>query len=431
MKTEKEIKKTKTSDSLSPERRQPFMTLRFRDYRLLLFGQSLSQVGTQMQVAAIGWQIYLLTHDPFQLGLIGLFRIVPLVACSLLGGSVADTVDRRRLLLVTQTALMIFATLLALVTLSGAITVWWIYGLTAVSAAVDAFDRPTYSALVPSLVPREQLANALSLNTVSWQAATIVGPGLGGIVIALLGVNGVYWLNAASYLAVIAALLLIHYRPSGPSGRKVSLALAVEGLQFVWHKKILVATMLLDFFATFFSSATTLLPIFATDVLHVSSVGFGLLSAAEAVGAVVTSLIMASLNINRIRQPGKILLVAVFFFALFTVIFGYSTWLPLSLFCLAMVGASDTVSMVLRQTIGQLITPSEMMGRMQSVRMIFFAGGPQLGELEAGAVARWGGAPFSVVSGGIACAVVVVLVAVAGKQLRDYKFELGEPIYKA
>lgn len=405
------------------ERRRAFSALQHKDFRLLLFGQSVSQIGTQMQVAAIGWQVYQLTHDAFQLGLIGIFRVGPLIACSLLGGSVADSVDRRRLLLVTQTILMLCAVALAFVTLSGSANVVWIYGLIAFAGATDAFDRPTYSALVPSLVPRSQLANALSLNTLSFQTATIVGPGLGGVTIALLGVQGAYWINAISYLAVIMSLLLISFRPGAGSGRKVSIALAVEGLRFVWGKKILVSTMLLDFFATFFSSATTLLPIFAADVLHTNEVGFGLLSASEAIGAASTSLIMALVHVNRFRKPGRLLLVAVFFFALFTILFGFSNWLPFSLFCLAMVGASDTVSMVLRQTIAQLVTPDEMRGRMQSVNMIFYAGGPQLGEVEAGIVARVGGAPLSVVSGGIACVIIIGLITLSSRQLRDYKFE--------
>lgn len=421
--TKKEATPNKATTESAPERRRPYQALQHRDYRLLLTGETLSQIGSMMQVSAVGWQIYLLTHDAFQLGLIGVCRVVPLIICSILGGSAADSIDRRRLLLVTQTLLMLCAVALATVTLTGAVNVFWIYGLIALSSAINAFDTPAYSALIPSLVPRDQLANALSLNTVSWQLATIIGPGLGGIVIAVLTVQGAYWLNAASYLAVLAALLLIHFRPNGPTGRKISIALALEGLRFVFSRKILISTMLLDFFATFFSSATTLLPIFATDVLHANSVGFGVLSAATAVGAVVTSIIMASLHINRFKEPGKILLISVFFYALFTVAFGYSTWLPLSLVCLMGVGASDTVSMVLRQTIAQLVTPDEVRGRMQSVNMIFFMGGPQLGEVEAGVAARLGGAPFSVVTGGIACAVIVVLIAALSRPLRKYEFD--------
>jgi predicted MFS family arabinose efflux permease len=272
-------------------------------------------------------------------------------------------------------------------------------------------------------VPRDQLSSAISLNTLNFQVATVIGPGLGGIIIALAGVQGVYWIDAASYVAVILSLVFIHYRPVSRPATRVNLAAAIEGLQFVWSNKILVSTMLLDFIATFFASSRTLLPIFATDVLHSGEIGFGLLSAADSVGAVITSLVMAWLNPSRLKHPGIILLVAVFFFSLFTILFGFSTVLPLSLFCLFMTGACDTVSVVLRQTVSQLVTPDELRGRMQSVNMIFFAGGPQLGELEAGIVARLAGAGFSVVTGGIACALVVLAIATLSPTLRKYQFE--------
>jgi MFS family permease len=426
MQTEKE-NKAKPASKVQPDppapRQKPFRALENRDFRLLWFGQAVSQLGTQMRLAGIGWQIYLLTHDPLQLGAIGLCRVIPLVALSLLGGSAADMRDRRKLLLIAETILMFCSAGLAFVTLSGVVNVWWIYGITIFSSSVNAFERPSFSALVPVLVPRNQLSSAISLNTLNFQAATVIGPGLGGVVIALTGVQGVYWIDAASYLAVLASLLFIHYRPVSRPTQRISLAAAVEGLQFVWGNKILVSTMLLDFFATFFASSRTLLPIFATDVLHSGEIGFGLLSAADSVGAVITSLIMAWLNPSRFRHPGIILLVGVFFFSVFTALFGYSTSLPFSLLCLFFVGASDTVSMVLRQTISQLVTPDELRGRMQSVNMIFFAGGPQLGELEAGIVARIGGPAVSVVSGGIACVAVVLVVTALGSGLRKYKFE--------
>ncbi len=422
---------TENNKKISPEatdvtaapRQKPFRALQNRDFRLLWTGQAISQLGTQMRIAGIGWQIYLLTHDPLQLGAIGLCRVVPLVAFSLIGGSAADVGDRRKVLLIAEAVLMFFSAALAVVTLTGMVNVWWIYGITILSSATNAFERPSFSALVPALVPRHELSSAISLNTLNFQIATVIGPGLGGIIIALGGVQGVYWIDAASYSAVLMSLILINYRPVKRITQRISLEAAIEGLQFVWSNKILVSTMLLDFFATFFASSRTLLPIFATDILHSGEIGFGLLSAADAVGAVITSLIMAWVNPNRFKHPGVILLVAVFFFSCFTILFGYSTFLPFSLACLFMVGACDTVSMVLRQTISQLVTPDELRGRMQSVNMIFFAGGPQLGELEAGIVARLGGAGLSVVTGGIACALIVVLISGMSPTLRQYRFE--------
>ena len=247
-------------------RPKPFRALQNRDFRLLWMGQAISQLGTQMRIAGIGWQIYLLTHDPLQLGAIGLCRVVPLVAFSLIGGSAADVGDRRKLLLIAEAILMFFSAALAVVTLTGAVNVWWIYGITILSSATNAFERPSFSALVPALVPRDQLSSAISLNTLNFQTATVIGPGLGGVIIAFTGVQGVYWIDAASYIAVLISLIFINYRPVSRPTQRISIASAIEGLRFVWGNKILVSTMLLDFFATFFASSRTLLPIFATDI---------------------------------------------------------------------------------------------------------------------------------------------------------------------
>ncbi|HEX2913472.1 MAG TPA: MFS transporter [Chloroflexia bacterium] len=425
METTESQKQVETEIVGDPPRKknQPFRALQYRDYRLLWLGQGVSQIGTMMRLSAIGWQIYILTRDPLQLGIIGVCRVLPLVLFSFVSGPTADAVNRRKLLLVAEVILGLCSLSLALLTMTNMINVWWIYGIIIFSSAVNAFERPAYAALIPALVPRKELASALSLNTLNFQTATIVGPGLGGMVIGLIGVQGAYFFDAASYVAVFASLLFIHYRQAPATGQRISLEAALEGLRFVWGKKILVATMLLDFFATFFGSSRLLLPVIATEVLHTNEFGFGLLSSADAVGAVITSFVMAWLSPGRFKHPGIIVLVAVFFYSFFTVCFGLSTSLPLSLLFLAFIGASDTVSMVLRQTISQLVTPDEMRGRMQSVNMIFFMGGPQLGELEAGTVARLVNVQVSVISGGIACILLVLLVSYSSKQLRHYQFE--------
>ncbi|NWJ47248.1 MAG: MFS transporter [Chloroflexi bacterium] len=414
--------------SLSPtnapaRKTSPYKVLANRDYRLLWFGQLVSQIGTQMRLAAIGWQIYVLTHDPLQLGLIGICRIVPLIFFSFIGGPAADAKDRRRLLLVTETILLFFSAVLALVTVTGVVTVWWIYGITIMTSIANAFERPAYSALIPSLVPRTQLGNAMSLNTVNFQISIILGSGLGGTIIAIFGLQGAYIIDAVSYLAVTLALLLIKHRPIVKSGNRVSVKAAFEGIHFVWKQKILVSIMLLDFFATFFGTSRLLLPVITTEVLHSNEVGFGLLSASEFIGGLLCSLVMGWVNVQNLKKPGIVLLVAVFIYSLSIILFGFSNWFPLSMLFLALSGAADTVSMVLRQTIAQLVTPDELRGRMQSINMIFFMGGPQLGEMEAGIVAKAAGAPFSVVSGGIACMLVVLSISYYARQLRDYRFE--------
>ncbi|MGI8967616.1 MAG: MFS transporter [Chloroflexota bacterium] len=404
----------------SPTSRSPLIALRHRDFRLYWGGQMVSTAGSMMQTAAVAWQVYLLTHSAVALGLIGLVRVGPIVVFSLGGGVVADAIDRRRLLMVTQTALLLTSVGLALLTLSGHISIWLIYLLTAIAAAALAFDSPARQALVPSLVPRAHLPNALSLNGTMFQTASVVGPSLAGVVIATRGVASVYLLDAVSFLAVLAVLFVIRPPRLAAEGRSISLDAAFEGLRFVFRTPILLSTMFLDFVATFFGSAIALLPIFAHDILHVGSQGYGLLYAAPAMGSILAGVTMAFIAGHIIHQ-GRTIIVAVMIYAVCTTLCGLSHVFLLSLFFLAGTGAADTVSMILRQTVRQIVTPDELRGRMTSVSMVFFMGGPQLGEFEAGMLARALGASFSVISGGIAALLATGVIAVYGARLRQYK----------
>ena len=402
-----------------------FVALRHRNFRLIWIGLMLSFTGTMMQNAALLWHVSLLVPERkgLALGLVGLVKVVPIVFFSMISGVVADAWDRRRLMLMTQVAATAVA--LALLTFRGLAVVWPIYVLAALGAAVGAFDMPARAALVPSLVPREHLPNAISLNTIMFQTASVAGPSLGGLLIAAAGVGWVYLANALSFGAVIAALLLMRDVPvrqpsEGGSRDDVSLRAAVEGLRFVFHSPLIRSTMLLDFLATFFSSATALLPIFAQDILRVGAKGYGWLYAAPAAGALVASAAMVPLT-ERIERRGPTLLWAVAGYGLATVVFGVSRSFWLTFACLALTGATDTVSMIIRNIVRQLETPDRLRGRMTGVNMIFFMGGPQLGELEAGAVANWLGPVFSVVSGGVGCLVATAWVAFATPALRHYK----------
>jgi MFS family permease len=322
----------------------------------------------------------------------------------------------------------IFAGVLALLTWRGLDHVWPIYVISAAGAAAGAFDLPARQALTPNLVPIEDLPNALTLNTIMFQIAAVAGPAVGGLVIAQLGIGWTYAFNAVSFLVVIAALLMMRNVPatlkeqteSGEKRTEFTLHAAMEGLRFVFRAPLIRSTMLLDFFATFFSSATALLPIYAQDILNVGAGGYGWLVAAPAVGAIVTSAIMVK-AVDVIEYRGRVLLVAVVGYGLATVGFGVSTIFWLSFFMLAMTGATDTVSMVFRNVIRQLETPDHLRGRMMGVNMVFFMGGPQLGELEAGLVANWLGAVFSVASGGIGCIIATVWIAAKTPALRAYR----------
>ncbi|MCC7143545.1 MAG: MFS transporter [Candidatus Eisenbacteria bacterium] len=402
-----------------------FPALRSRNFRLLWSGQFVSFTGSMMQSAAVLWHVSLLC-DPAQkgvaLGLVGLTRVIPIVAFSILGGLFSDAHDRRRIMLVTQSVMTATAGLLALLTLRGAESLWAIYLLSALNAAASAFDAPARQSLAPNLVPREHLPNAISLNTTMFQLASVLGPSLAGIAIAGFGVGWVYLLNAISFLAVLGALIAMRDLPTrGPSERgAISWAAAREGLGFVFRTPILRGSMLLDFFATFFSSATALLPIFAQDILRVGPTGYGWLYAAPSIGALCTGAAMVPL-IERIEQRGRVLFLSVAGYGLATVGFGLSTSLWPAFVCLALTGATDTVSMVIRNVIRQLHTPDRLRGRMTSVSMIFFMGGPQLGELEAGLVAQAWGAPVSVTGGGLLCLGAVGWIAAKTPTLRRYR----------
>lgn len=414
-----------------------FPALRSRNFRLLWLGQGISAVGSMMQVWAINWQLYALTHHALALGLIGLFRVVPIVLFSLIGGTVADAWDRRKVMLVTQTTLASVAAALGLLTVTHHMTAAAIYGLTVVAAAAMSFDNPARQALIPQLVPREDFASAIALNSIVFRTATIAGPMTAGLMIARGGLGDTYWINAASFLAVIAALLAMRgvagapepesAEPSSTNEEKrarVSVAALTEGLRFVWRTPILVWTLSLDFLATFFSSANALLPIFARDILHAGARGYGLLAAAEAVGALGAGLL---LSLGRpIVHQGRTVIWAVAAYGAATVVFGASHVFWLSWLALAAGGVADSVSTIMRQTIRQLVTPDRLRGRMTSVNMVFFMGGPQLGELEAGLAATWLGAPWSVITGGLGCLLAVALVAARAPMLRNYQAPQGE-----
>ena len=400
-----------------------FAALRHRDFRLLWLGMIVSVTGSQMQSVAINWHVYQITKSAFALGLVGLFRGLPIVLCSLAGGVVADAVDRKKLLVVTQIVMLVSAALLGITTFMGLETVWPIYLLSALGSAAMAFDTPARQSLMPALVPIEDFPNAVSLGLIVFNVATIGGPALAGLILAESSPAVIYVLNAVSFLAVIAALLLMRASGSpelqGKRRDALSFAALKEGFRFVWRTPIIVQTMTLDFVATFFASATLLLPIFAQEVLHVSARGYGILAAAPAAGSVITALILA--RVGSFKGQGRIVVVSVAIYGLATAAFGLSRMFWLSLLMLAVTGAADTVSTVLRQTIRQLVTPNHLRGRMTSINMMFFMGGPQLGELEAGVLASFIGAPLSVVIGGLASLLAACIASVKSKSLMNYE----------
>jgi MFS family permease len=395
--------------------------LRHRRFTLLWLGLLVSVAGSQMQVWALFWHIRTLTDQPIALGGIGAARIVPVVVFSLIGGAIADSFNRRRILYLTQSAMALVAVGLGLLTQFEHITIWHIYLLTAVQAVAIAFDLPARQALVPNLVPTEDLPNAFSMTSIAFQTGAILGPAVSGFVIAYGGLQTVYYINAVTYLAVILALVMmgdIPQRVSRARRQGISLEAIREGVSFIVHQPIILSSMVLDFIATFFASANTLMPIVAVDVLHVGVVQYGWLSAAQSVGAVLAALIVS--QISELRRQGALFLGSVIIFGIATVVFGLSPWFMLAWIALAVTGAADSVSTIIRNTIRQLQTPDEIRGRMTSVNQIFFQGGPQLGEIEAGVVAQLFGAPIAIITGGIGSIVGVLLIARKWPMLRAY-----------
>jgi MFS family permease len=405
------------------------VALQHRNFRLLWAGLLLSFTGSYMQNAALLWHVSLLAppdRKGLALGMVGLVRVVPIITFSMIAGVFADAHNRRHLMLVTQTGAALVAVALATATASGAVSLWLLYALAALGGGVGAFDLPARQSLVPTLVPREHLPSAISLNAIVMQTAAVAGPALGGIMIASTGLTWVYAVNALSFGFVIAGLLMMRGVPGRPTtaggDNDVSLRAAREGLRFVFRSPLIRSTMLIDFFATFFASATALLPIFAQDVLDVGPEGYGWLYAAPAAGAVTMSLAMVLLT-HHIRRRGAVLLWSVVLYGAATVGFGVSRSFWISFACLALTGVADTVSMVIRNIVRQLETPDHLRGRMLGVNMIFFRGGPELGEVEAGAVANWFGAPISVITGGVGCLLATGWLAAVTPELRRYRAE--------
>ena len=394
--------------------------LHYRDFRLLLIGEVTSAIGSEMFYVALNWQMYLLTHSALALGLLGLAGFIPAMLFSLLGGNFADAHNRKKILYITQPILMLGSVLLALTTFAHIFTPLFMYIIAGIVAATVAFDHPARSSLIPNLVDKKDFTNTLSVYEMFEQIARITGPLSAGFLIAGIGVGSIYGIDAISTIAVLLALLLMKHTGE-PGGQKsaVSLNSIKEGLTFVRSKTLLWSTILVDFFATFLALATVLLPIYANEILHVGPQGLGLLYATPSIGAIVAGFIMTLKG--RVRFQGKTLLFAVALFGLATILFGLSHVYILSVFALALIGGFDSISVLMRENIQQLATPDTVRGRVASIAMNFWMGGPQLGEFEAGLLAALIGVQLSVVTGGVATIVFVGIMAFLVPALRKYQ----------
>jgi MFS family permease len=380
--------------------------LKISSFRYFFLSRVAMTMSNQMLMVIVAWQMYDITHSAYDLGMVGLAQFVPALALCLVVGQVADRYDRRRVLI----ACLIGQCAVALLLIAGTMGGWLGRELILIASlglgTAKAFQLPTQQALLPTLVPLSMLPRALAINSAGSQFATILGPAIGGF-IYVAGAAIVYSACAVMCLFAIAMICLIRCEPVRSFRERVTLRSLFAGISFIWMRKEVLGAISLDLFAVLFGGATALLPIFARDVLHIASWGLGLLRSAPAVGALLVSLYLARYPIQ--RRVGKMMFGSVALYGLATLVFALSRSFPLSLAALALTGAFDMVSVVVRQSLVQLETPNEMRGRVSAVNSIFIGASNQLGEFESGVTAGWLGAVPSVLVGGAGTVLIVVL----------------------
>jgi MFS family permease len=393
----------------------PYEALRFPDYRRLLAGNMLASVGTEMQAVAVGWELYERTGSTAALGFVGLAQFLPVFLLSLPAGHAADRYSRKALLVLAMAVTATSSLGLALLSWSQG-PVPLVFVCVTLAGVGQALRAPARSALIAHLVPPEALHNAVTWNSSGWQIASMLGPAVGGLAIAVTRRALEAYVLAGACAVVCAVLMVpIRPRPGGIGRQTLSLDSLLAGVRFVWRTKLILATITLDLFAVLLGGATALLPVFVKDILHVGPEWLGWLRAAPSIGALATALLMA--HRPPLRRAGPTLLWAVAGFGAATVVFGVSTSPWLSFAALTVTGALDNISVVVRGTLVQLLTPDAMRGRVSAVSMIFISSSNQLGEFESGITADWFGPIWSVVGGGVGTILVVLAAMLRWPQL--------------
>ncbi|HZA98812.1 MAG TPA: MFS transporter [Gemmatimonadales bacterium] len=406
---------------MSLPRHDPYAALRVLNFRWFVASLMAMTIATQIQAVVVAWQIYDLTHDPLSLGLIGLAEAVPFIGVALFAGHVADRMSRLRISLIALAALFVCSVALLGFTLApGIITpgrVWPIYLVIFLSGIARSFLQPARSALGAELVPRELYPNAVTWRSSTWQFATVVGPAVGGLVYGFGSASAAYALDAVIMGISVLALAAMRHSPlqTAASGESFVESLTT-GIRFVRRKPIVLGALSLDLFSVLFGGAVALLPVFAAEILHVGPQGLGILRAAPAVGAVTMSVLLA--HLPPLRQAGRTLLYSVALFGLCMIGFGLSRNFLLSIALLGASGMADTVSVVVRSTLLQVLTPTYLLGRVSAVNAIFIGSSNEIGAFESGTAARLIGTVPAVVLGGMATLVVVAITAVKVPSLR-------------
>ncbi len=382
--------------------------LRFdRDFRWLWAGQAISGIGNQVTRLALPYQVYAQTGSTLAIAGLTFFQLVPILVFSLGAGSIADAVDRRRLLRITQLGSLACSAALAILALQPAAPLPGLYAVAFVSAAFGSMDQPARSSSIPRLVARERLPAAIALNQLNFQIASVVGPTVAGLLIATVGLAGAYLVDVVTFAASFAALFAISPLPPLVAAARPGLTAIREGLRFAWQRRVILATYVIDLDAMIFGMPTALFPALALDVFHSGPQGLGLLAAAPSAGALLGALLSGW--VSRVRRVGLAVIVAVAIWGAAITLFGLATFGPTTLsfalacFFLAVAGAADVLSAVFRSTIVQLVAPDQLRGRIASIHILVVTSGPRIGDIEAAAVASAIGAQASVVSGGLLC----------------------------
>ena len=386
-----------------------------RDFRLLFGGQIIGVIGNQVRVVAIPYLVFLMTRSSLMVGLVSLAQFAPTLFLALAGGALADTIDRKRLLVISEILLVITAAMLAIPTLRGNPPLWYIFVIVTISAGIQAVDSPIRSAVIPRLVGREQVANAMAISQVTWQLGAVAGPAIAGLIIARFNIGVALMLTMLTWL--ISLVLLIPVTPMPPETfgtrpNKTGIAAIVEGLSFLKTKPAIATTFWIDINAMVFGMPTALFPALATQVFGVGPAGLGLLYAAPGAGALIGALVTGW--VGHVRYQGRAVIIAVCIWGAAIAAFGVAThafWLGLLM--LAIAGAADMYSAVFRGTILQLGVPDRLRGRLTSVHFLVVTSGPRFGDMEAGTVAAIAGTQFSVVSGGLASIIGALIIAFA------------------
>lgn len=413
------------SNDPNPQSGSALAAFRYRDFRLFWTSIFISNIGTWMQMTAVNWLLYKLTQSPLQLGINGLFRSVPAIALGVFSGTLADRYDRKRLLLTTQSLLGLLALLLGVLDHSDNIQPWHIYAITFLSAAVGSCDGPARQSLFPSLIPKAALPNAVALNSILWKGAALLGPTVGGIAISVAGTSGAFYANAASFLVVVIALLLMRSPSPSPERSRRFLSDMKTGLSYVYSQKTIFGVIIMEATTSIFGLDNAMLTIFASDILRVGAHGFGLLQSARGLGAVIGSSFYIAMG-QRPHQ-GRILLAAAILYGAAFALFGLSPSFTLCLLLLTFVGAVDTIWAAARSTILQWMAPDRLRGRIMGIFQLSNQGLNPLGQVETGLVVPFIGARAATVLGGLIVSSMTLLTAWRVSEIPKFRLDAPKP----